>query len=153
MDVYGRFRLIDSFDYRGLKVEIFKAEKGRKHCKIQHEYRERRCQACGAKMRARAVYVVHVEGQSIDIDCDDLAEAVEMAKAFIDDQFDDDENDDADAVFSAPKAPNERDAKSPADVSGGRAKLVSMIKKMGWDKRALALIRKGSQGRSEKGRS
>jgi hypothetical protein len=153
MDIYGRFRSIDTFTYRGLKVEVLKAEKGRKHCKIQHEFNERKCQACGAKLTARSVYLVSVGGQRLDIDCDDIADAVELAKAFIDDQMDGDDDapdlSDMESMFSPPKKPKERDAKSPAGTQGGRAKLVVLVRKMGWGKRALALVR-GKSGPAKK---
>ncbi len=151
MEKYGDFRLVEVATHRGVKIEISRALKGRKHCDVQHDYRARACTECKAILKSKNVVVITVADTFIDESFASIIEAAEYARALIDSERDDDPNheEDPDAPDTPPDPPwQEEPPKAPsADAPNlhRRAQLLRMIKQAGWGKKYEALARRGQK--------
>lgn len=129
-EVYGNPKAVPGkFEYRGLVIAIFSLDKGALHCEKLHDYRSKTCAVCDAHIASHRVFMGFVGGQQATDDCEDPEDAFESAKYSVDA-----------ATGAKPKSDDRRRSASP-----GREQRVEQIKKLGWGKRALAMLKKMKQ--------
>ncbi|MEY4744225.1 MAG: hypothetical protein RL272_170 [Candidatus Parcubacteria bacterium] len=151
MAFYDKFRLVESFTYKKLRVELYRAIKGGycEKCELDHEPHDLRCSSCGDEITPSAVFLIKVSGKDVGIECSTKEEAAEIAKAWIDDYTDDpsspeedEEPDDALLPTDKTKGGKNRRRWIEGGGPGGKANpLVAGARKLGWGKKALAILR------------
>ena len=147
MAFYGDLSPVESFIYRKVLAEVFRAVKGGhcEKCDLDLEPEERACPSCGDEIFPSQVYPIKVSGNLIGWDGDTLEEAKELARAWIDNMLDDPEPPKIEIDDFPRKGLKGRKGRKQqlAKRSGGpkNMKLVDQVKQLGWGKKALAILR------------
>ena len=149
MDIYGDFHSLDTFTHRGVKAEVLKALKGRRHCGTQHGFNDKQCSKCNAKIRAKMVYVIKLSDSLLNESFASIADAVEYAKLVIDDSRDNDpSHEDPPTPPNIPEddSPEDEDPPKPPSAPPAntlrRKKMLLLIKQSGWGKKYAAIARR-----------
>ncbi len=148
MAFYGNSKLVDSFTYKKLRVEIYRTVKGGycEKCDLDHEPQDKVCSNCGDEISTTIVFLIKVSDKDVGIECATKDEAGEIAKAWIDDYIDDpDAKDDEpdDALIIPDKGKKRRVPERPPGKEKVRP-IVAAVRQLGWGKRFLAIVRGGS---------
>jgi hypothetical protein len=168
MPFYSNQKLVDSFEYRGVFVEIYQAQMGAHHCDLDHDPAERKCRVCHKPIRSIKVHLIFCFGHEVEtlVNVNALA-ARRIAEQLIDDQIDRLDNpfdEDKDKPDDPPRGddsgkdkPDVPDLPDLPDLPGNDGKrgrgerplapsnrlqrLAERMKKLGWPLKALNILR------------
>lgn len=146
MAFYGNFKLVDSFTYKKLRVEIYRAAKGGycEKCDLDHEPHDRRCSNCGDEISTSTVFLIKVSDKDVGIECSSKDEAEEIAKAWIDDYIDDPDakdDDPGDALILSDKGKKRRRVENKPPAKEKVSPILAGVRQLGWGKKALGILR------------
>ncbi len=147
MAFYGNYKLVDSFTYKKLRVEIYRAKKGGycEKCDLDHEPEDRRCSSCGDELVPATVFLIKVSDKDVGIECSSKEEAGEIAKAWIDDYIDDPDGEEEDkpddALILSDKDKKRRRVENKPPGKAKVSPILAAVKQLGWGKKALAILR------------
>lgn len=148
MAFYGDMTLVEEFIYRKLIAEIYRAVKGGRceKCDLDHEPDDRECTSCGDEIFPTVVYPIKVSGSEIGFDGDDVDQAKELARAWIDNLLDDGNEPEIEIELDEPpdrKRRNKRKRRQLWNQAPGAKNevLIEQVRTLGWGKKALAILR------------
>ncbi|HTM68353.1 MAG TPA: hypothetical protein VL426_03570 [Candidatus Binatia bacterium] len=149
MPFYGDMTLVEEFVHRKLIAEIYRALQGGRceKCDLDHDPEDRTCSSCGDEIFPSIVYPIKVSGSDIGFSGDDLEQAKELARAWIDHLLDDGEDPEIEIELDAPP-PDKKDGRKRKkrrvwDQAPGAKNeaLIEQVRSLGWGKKALAILR------------
>jgi len=147
MPFYGEQTLVEEFIYRKLIAEIFRAVKGGRceKCDLDHDPDDRSCTSCGDEIYPAVVYPIKISGSDIGFSGDDLEQAKELARAWID-HFLDGNEPEVEIEFDEPppekKGRKRRKRQAWNQPTGSKnVQLLAQVRQLGWGKKALAILR------------
>ncbi|HTK05485.1 MAG TPA: hypothetical protein VL500_07905 [Candidatus Eisenbacteria bacterium] len=149
MAFYGEMALVEEFIYRKLIAEIYRAVKGGRceKCDLDHEPDDRFCTSCGDEIFPTVVYPIKVSGSDVGFYGDDIEQAKELARAWIDDFLDGNEPDlelELDDPPPDKKGRKRRRRQVWSQAPGAKnEQLLEQVRQLGWGKKALAILRGG----------
>lgn len=148
MPFYGDMTIVEEFVYRKIVAEIYRAVKGGRceKCDLDHEPEDDFCSSCGDGILPSVVYPIMVSGSQIDFEGDDLEQAKELARAWIDHLLD---NGDMPMIEieleEEPRKKKEgrkRKKRQVWDQAPGAKNeaLIEQVRSLGWGKKALSIL-------------
>jgi hypothetical protein len=149
MAFYGKKRCVHSLVYRKIFVEVYKTVRGATHCELDHEIFEQKCRGCGIRIAPSEVYLLLVSGNDPGSEHDSIDDAVEFAKAWIDEMLDggpeDDDDEDLDLDPPKRRKENQRGKERAAGHppgDRGKERVIAHVKKLKWGAMAIAMLRR-----------
>lgn len=139
--------LVEEFMHRKFIAEIYRAVRGGRceKCDLDHDPEDRVCSSCGDEIFPSVVYPIKVSGSDIGFAGDDLEQARELARAWIDHLLDDDgEDPDVEVeIEERPKKGRKRKRRQVWNQAPGAKNeaLIEQVRSLGWGKKALAILR------------